>query len=149
MKRRFDWAGAGGSVVVLAGLVFREHLGRRVLLALALMTLGGVALSLTASGSVALSGAGVVAVVLALFIAHALLAVRKLQQRRGVERGPAAPRSAPCHGTARAARPDSRLYQRRPSGHGARRRFSRGGKGAYREQGLRRSWVDLVFRARH
>ena len=51
--------------VVLAGLVFREHLGRRVLLALALMTLGGVALSLTASGSVAFSGAGVVAVVLA------------------------------------------------------------------------------------
>ena len=51
--------------VVLAGLVFREHLGRRVLLALALMTLGGVALSLTASGSVALSGAGVVAVVMA------------------------------------------------------------------------------------
>lgn len=51
--------------VVLAGLVFREHLGRRVFLALALMTLGGVALSLTASGSVGFSGAGVVSVVLA------------------------------------------------------------------------------------
>lgn len=51
--------------VVLAGLVFREHLGRRVFLALALMTLGGVALSLTASGSATFSGAGVAAVVLA------------------------------------------------------------------------------------
>lgn len=52
--------------VVLAGLVFREHLGRRVFLALALMTLGGVALSLTATGSATVgSGAGVVAVVLA------------------------------------------------------------------------------------
>ncbi|MBL8937700.1 MAG: EamA family transporter [Archangium sp.] len=51
--------------VVLAVLVFREHLGRRVFLALALMTLGGVALSLTASGSATFSGAGVAAVVLA------------------------------------------------------------------------------------
>lgn len=51
--------------VVLAGLVFREHLGRRVFLALALMTFGGVALSLTAAGSATFSGAGVAAVVLA------------------------------------------------------------------------------------
>lgn len=51
--------------VVLAGVVFREHLGRRVFLALTLMTVGGVALSSTASGSATFSVAGVVAVVLA------------------------------------------------------------------------------------
>jgi drug/metabolite transporter (DMT)-like permease len=48
---------------VLAALVFHEHLGRRVLAALALMTAGGVVLSLREEGGLGWSSVGALAVV--------------------------------------------------------------------------------------